>query len=411
MKPYTFVVFALFWMVFADAQTRRMAFPDVGKTQAGYNQRRTAMPLLQQAERQLQTLDYQNTFFTLENAVAQNPYSPEALLLRAKFKQLTGMEAEAEIDYQNAQRLNPYVADLYGYHGTGGLLRLLSFQPQQAVQGLNTFQKLNYYYDLLDQRTIAGKTPLEEITFLEQVIRAIETEQLSEADELLTLAYQDFPSSALVYDLSGLLLTKQGQYKSAAAAFAKAVELDPDFAIAWYNRGQVEQTLGNLSKAKTYLDRAIELQEDLTKAYFARAQVLKAMGDKEDALADYNTVISIQGETYAEAYLNRGLTKKMLGRYSGALADLNKVIDEFPNQPDLYKNRGNLYLLLRLTPKALMDYSKAIQLDENYAEAYYNRALAHFLQYDKISGCADLERSQELEYAKAIEIAPYFCTE
>ncbi|MEM6965555.1 MAG: tetratricopeptide repeat protein [Bacteroidota bacterium] len=393
-----------------SAQTRRMNNVATGRTFAAENPGRSVIPLLQEAERQFRALNYEGTFFTLENAVAQNPQSAEALILRAKFKKMTGMQTEAEADLRLANQINPMAADLYGYNGNAGILKLLSIEPEEAVTSLSTFQKLNYYYQSIDRKITNGDLSEEESAVLLEVVEKIEGNNLYEALDDINTALEDFPKSALAYDLKGVILKKQGKFEDALDAFNKAIELDPKFGIAWYNLGLMEQSLGNYEKAKEHLDRSIELQKDLTKAYFDRAVLLKKMGKEKNALKDYNSVINEKGTSYMEAYLNRGLTRKMLGDYTGALADLNRVIKELPEDAELRKNRGNLHLLFGLNRKAIDDYTRAIELDGNYAEAYYNRALAFFLIYDKISGCADLDSSIDLGYEKAVQTKSYFCT-
>jgi tetratricopeptide (TPR) repeat protein len=408
-----FAIFFISLLLFnsLSAQTSRMNNAATGRNYSVEHRGQTIMPLLQEAERNYRSFQYEGTLFKLEEAVNQNPYSAEALLLRARFKKRMGMLAEAEADYKRANLINPYVTNLYGYNGTRDLLNILSFTPAESMTSLNSFQKLDYYFPLLDNRTMANQQEIAETILLDNVVLSIQAETLEEALQQVDTILNMYPESAIAFDLKGLILMKQGKYNDATISFSKAVALEPSFAIAWYNFAQVERKLGNLDKAKAYLDKAISLQADLTKAYFERASVLKSMGEKEDALADYNTVIALKGEQYMEAFLNRGLTKKMLGDYGGAMSDLNKAIEEFPDNSELIKNRGNVHMLFGFPLKAIDDYTKAIQLDGAYAEAYYNRALAHLQNYDRISGCYDMEKSAMLGFEKAQEMLPYFCGE
>jgi len=384
---------------------------DMARNYAVKNQVRTVQPLLIKAERQFRLLDLEGTFLTLESAVAQNPNSSEALLMRARIKKMIGMQTESEQDLMRANRINPYAANLYGYHGNGGLLKILAITPEQALKKLNTFQKFNYYYQAIDNKILAEKGEDVELQKIEEAVRYIEATDLVHALDILDKVVISFPESAIAYDLKGVILMKQGKLEAASAAFFKAVEIKPDFAIAWYNIGQIERKKGNLEKAKTYLNKSIELHSNLTKAYFERALLYKQMGEKEKALNDYNTIIEMNGTSYMEAYVNRGLTKKMLGDYGGALADLNQVIEVFPNNAELRKNRGNIQLLYGLNRKAIDDYTAAIALDENDEEAYYNRALAFLLIHDKVSACSDLTKSEELGYTVAAETKMYFCSQ
>jgi len=393
------------------AQTRRMNAAFTSSNLSVETQNQTVLPLLQKAEKQFRLFDYDATFLTLENAIAQDPFSADALLMRARFRKMVGMNTEAEADLELANSINPLAANLYGYYGNSGLLKVLSIEPQNAISELSTFQKLNYYYQAIDKKRASGETPEMTIQSFEVVIEDMENENFIDALDKLDEILKTSPESAIAYDLKGMILKKQGNFGAAVDAFSKAVTLDPNFAIAWYNFAQIEKSLGHFDKAKTYLDRAIELQEGLTKAYFERALLHKKMGEREKALEDYDKIIDMNGDTYMKAYLNRGLTKKMLGDYGGAMADLNQAIEEFPNNAELRKNRGNINLLFGLPRKAIDDYSKAIELNGDYAEAYYNRAMAFYLLYDKVSGCYDLEKSMDLGYEKAFKAKQYFCTQ
>ncbi|MEO1626592.1 MAG: tetratricopeptide repeat protein [Bacteroidota bacterium] len=411
MRSIPFIFVLILCQTFLSAQTRRMASPEQGRTFTTQNQNRTILPILQMADRQIRVLDYENAFLTLENAVAQNPNAAEAFLLRAKVKHIIGMSTDAAVDVQEAYRLNPYAADLYGYNGNSGLLRVLSFEPEQILQELSTYQKMHYYFKALDQRMMQQKVANDEASWLTQILEKLEAGDLEEARQLLDKEMDKYPKSAMAHDLNGLVLGLESDNAAAVKALNKAVDLDPGYAMAWYNQGRIEHKLGNLNRAKKSLDRAIEIDDQLDKARFERARVLKALGDRESALADYNAIIKNQGENYAEAYLNRGLTQKMLGLYGDALTDLTQVIRANPDNAELWKNRGNLHLLLGLNNKAIDDYNQALKLNRSYAEAYYNRAIVHLLFYDKISACADLQESIDLGFERAVEMKQYFCTE
>jgi tetratricopeptide (TPR) repeat protein len=409
MKRVTLLSTMLLLSAIISAQTNRMNNAATSRNYTVEHQGQTVMPLLQEAERNYRSFQYEGTLFKLDEAVNQNPYSAEALLLRARFKKRMGMLTEAEADYKMANRINPFAVNLYGYDGNGDLLNILSFKPAESMSSLNASQKMEYYFPMLDGRITANQQDVEETVLIDKIVLSIQSESFEEALQQVDTALRDYPESAVVHDLKGLILMKQEKNDDAKASFSKAVTLEPNFAIGWYNFAQVERKLGNLDKAKLYLDRAISLQADLTKAYFERASVLKSMGKREEALADYDSVIALKGEQYMEAFLNRGLTKKMLGDYGGAMSDLNKAIEEFPDNSELIKNRGNVHMLFGYPLKAIDDYTKAIQLNGEYAEAYFNRALAHLQNYDKISGCYDLEKSALLGFDKAQEVLKYFC--
>ena len=409
MRVVIILCILFFSTALLEAQTRNMSSQQMGRTYTAENLTSTPWPLLRKAEQEMSMLDFEEAFFTLESAVAQYPNSAEALILRAKIKTMLGMETEARTDFDLARRINPYVSDLYGYSDNRGVLNLLVYEPEKALLELSSYQKLNYYYDILDKTIQANELLEKEAQLLGQLIEQIEVENLDLAMETVSVLLKDYSDKAITYDLEGLVFSKQNQTEAAIKAFSKAIELDPNYALSWYNLGILKYQQKDMAGAKVCFDKAIVLKETLTKAYFGRAMVLKAMGDRESALADYNTIIAQKGTIYPQALLNRGLTKKMIGSYAGALTDFNKGIERFPNDAELYKNRGNLYLLLDLIPKAIDDYTKAIQLKNDYADAYYNRGIAYLLLLDYISGCADLDTSIEKGHVKAKDMRTYLC--
>ena len=367
---------------------------------------------IRNAQLQQQLFDFEGSYLSLETAVAQHPQSADALIQRAIFKKRFGMVTEAEADLRLASMLNPYAADLHGYNGPKNILNIIEFKPENAFVGISNYKRIGYYYDFLDRQYANENTDLNKLKLLEEIIIQIEEEQFEAALELLnSILLESQDNSFIAYDLKGLILTKQKKYVEAANAFSSALELQPTFAIGWYNFSRLEKERGHHKIAEEYLNKAIQLEEDLTKAYFERALVRKALANKEGAIEDYNKIIELKGDDYLEAFYNRGLTKSMLGDFHGALSDFNKAIEKYPNNPDLYKNRANVYLLFGYHNQAIADYTKAIQLDPSFAEAYYNRGLTHLKVYDLRSGCRDLMKSQEFSSERAAEKLRFFCLE
>lgn len=413
---YLLLFFSFFFlhMTLTSAQTNRMENRNVGLQHANVqsNMRNTRhLMYVQEARRLYQQFDVEEAILSLDNAISASPDEIEPLLLRAQYKRVIGMNKEADIDMQIARRLNPYATDLYSLNNSQSVMNLIAVYPKNAMQSLNTFQKLNYYFQEIDERASKSFVNEGEVKLLENAVLLIDAADYSEAMDTLNQLIAEFPNSAIAHDLKGVLLFKQGEYEAAVRSFTTAVKLHPEFAIAWYNYGLAEKAMGNLDLAKKYLDMAIELQDDMAKAYFERAVVSKEIGNEEDAVKDYDKVIDLKGDTYLAAYTNRGLTKKMLGDFTGALNDFNKVIRNDADNPEIYKNRGNLHFIYGSYFEAVKDYTQAIVLDDQYAEAYFNRGMAHILQYQKVIGCKDLQQSAALGYERANEKIAHFCME
>ncbi len=410
-KVHTFLILLLSIPFILGAQENKMGTPFVGKTYDQQNNGRNNLLQLQQANTQNQLMDFEKTFFALENAVAQNPQSALAYLRRAQFKQRFGMISEAAIDYQMANRLNPYAEDLFAFNNPYQVLNVLSYQPEKAVINLEMEDRLEDYWKLMDRKYSDNDADLVLLSELEAAIQMLEKEQETAAIAKLDSITYTYPQSPIAFDILGMLYHRSNDYENARLMLQKAISLEPNFAIAWYNLSRLENELGETAIAIEHLNKAISIQENLSKAYFDRALILKSQGNNESAIEDYNKIIELNGEDYMEAYLNRGLTRKMLGDFDLALRDINIAIESFPEYAELYKNRGNLYLLFGYHNRAIEDYTIAIQKDPDYAEAYFNRGLSHFILFDRVSGCADLHKSMDLGYQPAEEKIKYFCVD
>ena len=69
-------------------------------------------------------------------------------------------------------------------------------------------------------------------------------------------------------------------------------------------------------------DKAIQLEPDHAEAYNNRGGVAKAeLGQDSAAISDYNKAIQLRKPDHAEAYFNRGNAKLDLEQYTAAIKD------------------------------------------------------------------------------------------
>ena len=187
------------------------------------------------------------------------------------------------------------------------------------------------------------------------------------------------------------------EYEKALEAYAKALELDPEYVYAYNGRGNAYKALGEYEKAVSDYDRALELDPEHVNAYNGRGNTYQALGEYEKAVSDYDRVLELDPE-YVHAYNGRGNTYQALGEYEKAVSDYDKAIGLDPEYVIGYYNRGNAYQAVGKYEEALADYSKALELDPKYEYAYNNRGNT----YDSMG---DYEKAIE-DYTQAIQINP-----
>ena len=72
----------------------------------------------------------------------------------------------------------------------------------------------------------------------------------------------------------------------AKADLTQAIQLDPTFCIAYYNRASVEYEMGDYVAAEQDLNKSIELKSDFAEAYYNRGVTRIAMGNTEIGITD-----------------------------------------------------------------------------------------------------------------------------
>ena len=181
-------------------------------------------------------------------------------------------------------------------------------------------------------------------------------------------------ASVLFYQ--GFALYNKGEYKEAIEKYDEAIELNPNYAGFYNNRGLAKSELGQHQEAISDLNKAIELNPIFSEAYSNRGLAKDNLGQHQEAIVDYDKAIVLE-PNYASAYNNRGLAKDNLGKYQAAIVDYNKSIELDPNNAIAYNNRGVAKNFLGQEQEAIVDYDKAIELNPVFAGAYKNRGLVN----------------------------------
>ncbi len=162
-------------------------------------------------------------------------------------------------------------------------------------------------------------------------------------------------------------------------------------AIDYFGRAMDLVTIHNYKSAINDLNKAIELTPDFTLAYYLRAiakykniEVERMTLDSEN-LADANDPLAVQ--------LASQTAHK---EYAEVIADFDKVIELSPRTAVAFYNKGNILLELNDYTSALSVFNKAIELKPDMGEAYYNRGYVYLKLGNKEAGLADLSKAGEL---------------
>ena len=212
-----------------------------------------------------------------------------------------------------------------------------------------------------------------------------------------TTAIELKPDFFVAYNNRGNAYSRKGDFDKAIQDFTTAIELNPRLAEAYNNRGIDYVQKGDFDKAIQDFTTAIEINPRLAEAYYGRGVAYGKKRDFDKAIQNYDKTIEIKPRL-AEAYCNRGVAYVEKGDFDKAIQDFTTAIEIKPDYADAYNNRGIAYGEKHDFDTAIQNYGKAIEIKPDFAEAYYNRGITYVEKHDFDTAIQN--------YDKAIEIKP-----
>ncbi|MEA5464770.1 tetratricopeptide repeat protein [Leptothoe sp. PORK10 BA2] len=110
----------------------------------------------------------------------------------------------------------------------------------------------------------------------------------------------------------------------AIANFTQAIQMDPDYAEAYFERGR-ERSYRDLHGAIKDYSEAIRINLNYAEAYFKRAEAFYGLEENQKAINDYSSAIEISPQ-FSDAYFQRAIVLGDLGDLDAAVKDFVEVI-------------------------------------------------------------------------------------
>lgn len=181
--------------------------------------------------------------------------------------------------------------------------------------------------------------------------------------------------------------------------YLKAIETQPNFAVAWSNLGCVFNAQGEIWLAIHHFEKAVALDPNFLDAYINLGNVLKEARIFDRAVAAYLRALNLS-PNHAVVHGNLACVYYEQGLIDLAIDTYKRAIELQPNFPDAYCNLAN----------ALKEKGKVVE-----AEECYNTALKLSPTHaDSLNNLANIKREQGNTeeavrlYLKALEVYPEF---
>ena len=128
------------------------------------------------------------------------------------------------------------------------------------------------------------------------------------------------------------------RYEESIPCYEKAIQIDPNVASAWFNKGNTLYSLKRYEEAIQCYERAIQINPNNASAWFNKGITLSDLRRQEEAIKCFDRAIQIN-PNYASAWDKKGSALRSLNRYDEALACLDRALEINPNNADIKKNR------------------------------------------------------------------------
>src|SRR5437016_7112883 len=158
--------------------------------------------------------------------------------------------------------------------------------------------------------------------------------------------------------------------------YARAIELDPKFALAlaWYSQLEswilhtFERTPQRREKARTLAERALELQPDLPEAHLALGYSYYYGDNNYDAALKEFEIAQRGLPNESDAYLAIGAIQRRQGKWAQSTANLEKAVSLNPKDVWSLQNLSFNYAMLRNYDAANKTIDRALALDPTALE-------------------------------------------
>ena len=199
---------------------------------------------------------------------------------------------------------------------------LYYWQPRQQNNRIIAQQSIFLFgrpeFEAYDECVILGNTKDNILTELKQVSGIAEAMLFPDFETFAVLRGVDEPYIGLnIYECKELAQEQfqEGNYSEAIAYCDRAIDQDPNYIEAYYERGRAKHYAGQYSSAVSDFDKFIDQNRGYAEAYGYRAEAKFELGNSEGAKEDFKIGIQLADESGAwplaeemEQFLNEHIT-------------------------------------------------------------------------------------------------------
>lgn len=307
-----------------------------------------------------------------------------------------------------AIRRDPGNAQYYNNRG-----KVLGFgrlgRHEEAIADFDTAIRINpknpdYYWSRGCEHFERGQT-------LDSQSEPLAAAMIREKDELavadFTRVIQLDPQRARAYANRGMAQAELRRHEAAFADYQQALRLDADLDDVYFGCGVVCVALRDYAAAVRWLDEAIRRDPQVGLHYTYRGMARSLLGQDDRALGDFDTAIRLDPKD-ALAYTRRGEIWHARNDDARAFRDFSTAIELGTGAGAAFHRRGELHYKAGRYREAVADYTTAFEMNVhelNVPEIYHDRACAYRALGETELAAADLRRAKQMLMDRLKDVA------
>jgi tetratricopeptide (TPR) repeat protein len=183
----------------------------------------------------------------------------------------------------------------------------------------------------------------------------------------------------------------KGHFRGALADFSHAINVQPNTARAYANRGDLYAKTGKTEQAMADYDDALKLEPGNDRYLNNRGLCREKANRLREALADFDAAIQLKPRT-GIYYANRAKVHNKLADFKAALDDVSLAKSLGIDLPFLTFEAGFAYYNLQDFNRAVIKFNKVLAKEPVFTDALIYRGYASYNLGDYLSAEADLSR-------------------
>ncbi len=209
------------------------------------------------------------------------------------------------------------------------------------------------------------------------------------------------PETASAWLAKSYCCQSQGDLPGSRAAILEALQLAPDFGLAWERLAEIEFSFGRVDKARAAAAKSLRFAPRSARLLSLLGFLAASNGRLAEAKEKFDEAIAIDGNL-GNAWLGRGLCRIRVGELAAGRQDLLIAASVEPQRSIFRSYLGKAFVLSWNRERAHQEFELAQRLDPHDPTSWLYSALL-LLEENRINeAIADLERSSALNDNRAL---------